>query len=150
MTGSDDPVTGPPADAPRPARPLPAALRLAYVGAGLVCVGLAYLGVILPGLPATPWVLLASYCFARSSPRLHRWLRGSRVFGLLIRDWEDHRGIRRPVKVVAVLLVVTVVTLSMTFGPLPVAAKWAVGGLAAVGVTVILFVVPTVRRGPRG
>jgi uncharacterized membrane protein YbaN (DUF454 family) len=116
-------------------------------------VGLAYLGVLLPGLPATPWVLLASYCFARSSPRLERWLRKSPVFGKLLRDWQEHRGIRRPAKVVAVVLVVTAVTLSITLTELPAWLKWTIGGLAAVGVSVIVFVVPTIRgqgTGDRG
>jgi uncharacterized membrane protein YbaN (DUF454 family) len=121
------------------------AKRLAYLVAGLVCVGLAYLGALLPGLPATPWVLLASYCFARSSPRLEGWLKRSPVFGKILRDWDEHRGIRRPAKVVAVILVVTVVTLSIALTELPVWLKWTIGALAAVGVIVIVFVVPTIR-----
>jgi uncharacterized membrane protein YbaN (DUF454 family) len=91
-------------------------------------------------------VLLASYCFARSSPRLERWLKRSPFFGRLIHDWERHRGVRRPVKVFAVLLVVTVVTLSIVYGGLPVWLRWVIGGLAACGVSVILFVVPTVKH----
>ena len=114
--------------------------------AGLVCVGMAYLGAVLPGLPTTPWVLLAGYCFARSSPRLERWLKRSPVFGRLLRDWEEHRGIRLWVKVLAVCLVVTVVTLSVTLSGLPEWAKWVIGGLAAVGVCVIVFVVPTIHE----
>ncbi len=106
---------------------------------------MAYLGAVLPGLPTTPWVLLAGYCFSRSSPRLERWLKRSPFFGRLLRDWEEHRGIRLHVKVVAVCLVVTVVTLSIVFGGLPVWVKWVIGGLAAVGVCVIVFVVPTIR-----
>ena len=121
--------------------------RVLYVAAGLACVGLAYLGAILPGLPTTPWVLLASYCFSRSSPRLERWLQRAPVFGRLLRDWNEHRGIRRPVKVVAVCLVVTVVSLSIAFGPLPVWVKCVIGGLALVGVGTIVFVVPTVKEG---
>ena len=120
--------------------------RFFYVIAGLVCVGLAYLGAILPGLPTTPWVLLASYCFARSSPRLERWLKRSPVFGKLIHDWQTHRGIRRSVKIVAVCLVVTVVSLSIAFGGLPVWAKWTIGALAAIGVGVIVFAVPTINE----
>jgi uncharacterized membrane protein YbaN (DUF454 family) len=123
--------------------------RVLYAAAGLACVGLAYLGAILPGLPTTPWVLLASYCFSRSSRRLERWLKRSPVFGTLLRDWDEHRGIRRPVKVFAVLMVVTVVTLSVTLTNLPPWAKWVIGGLALVGVSTIVFVVPTVRDGPR-
>jgi uncharacterized membrane protein YbaN (DUF454 family) len=140
--GADvEPAAGPPrARGPR---------RVLFVVAGLVCVGLAYLGALLPGLPTTPWVLLASYCFARSSPRLQRWLKRSPVFGRLLHDWETHRGIRRPVKVLAVVLVVTAVSLSILYGGLPAWLKWVIGGLAAVGVSVIVFVVPTIK-GERG
>ncbi|MBA4063945.1 MAG: DUF454 domain-containing protein [Isosphaera sp.] len=144
MTGNETDTTPNPADPPR-RTPATGLRRLLFVAAGLVCVGLAYLGAILPGLPTTPWVLLASYCFSRSSPRLQRWLRRSPVFGKLLRDWEEHGGIRRPVKVLAVTLIVVVVTVSLVVGGLPVWAKCVVGGLAAVGVGVIVFVVPTVR-----
>jgi uncharacterized membrane protein YbaN (DUF454 family) len=118
--------------------------RVLFVVAGMICVGLAYLGAILPGLPATPWVLLASYCFARSSPRLERWLKRSPIFGRLLHDWHTHRGIRRPVKVVAVALVLTVVSLSILYGGLPAWVKWFIGALATVGICVIVFVVPTI------
>jgi uncharacterized membrane protein YbaN (DUF454 family) len=119
--------------------------RLLFVGAGLGCVGLAYLGAILPGLPTVPWVLAASYFFARSSPRLERWLKRSPVFGKLLRDWEEHRGIRLKVKVFAVCLIVTVVTLSIAFGGLPVWLRWTIGGLATIGICTVAFVVPTIR-----
>jgi uncharacterized membrane protein YbaN (DUF454 family) len=124
--------------------------RVLYVAAGLGCVGLAYLGAVAPGVPVTPWVLLASYCFARSSPRLERWLLRSPVFGKLLRDWNEHRGIRRPVKVLAVCLVVAALTFSIGFTALPVWAKWTIGGLGLVGIGVILFVVPTIRRDAGG
>ena len=120
--------------------------RLAFVAAGLGCVGLAYLGAILPGLPTTPWVMAASYFFARSSPRLERWLKRSPFFGKLLRDWEEHRGVRRGVKAFAVCMIVTVVTLSIVFGGLPVWLRWTIGGLAAVGICTVVFVVPTIPR----
>src|SRR5262245_19836136 len=146
MLPHESETSQPDAEFPPAARPRATGLRrVLFVAAGLICVGLAYLGAILPGLPTTPWVLLAGYCFSRSSPRLERWLKRSPVFGRLLRDWEEHRGIRRPVKVLAVCLVVTVVTLSITLGDLPVWVKWVIGGLAVVGVSVIVFVVPTVK-----
>jgi uncharacterized membrane protein YbaN (DUF454 family) len=120
--------------------------RLVYIGLGLFFVGVAILGAILPVLPTTPWLLLASYFFARSSARLHRWIRRSPYFGHLIRDWEMHRGIRLPVKVCAVGVVAGVITLTAVFSGAPAWAKWSASGLGAVGVAVILFVVPTVRR----
>ncbi len=123
--------------------------RFLFVVAGLLSVGMAYLGAILPGLPTTPWVLLAGYCFSRSSPRLERWLKRSPIFGKLLRDWEEHHGIRRSVKIFAVCLVVTVVTLSVSLSNLPVWVKWTIGGLALVGVGTIVFVVPTIKEQPR-
>lgn len=143
-----EPETSQPGAALPPAAPPRATgvRRVLFAAAGLLCVGLAYLGAILPGLPTTPWVLLASYCFARSSPRLERWLKRSPVFGRLLRDWEKHRGIRRPVKILAVFFVLTVVTLSITLGSLPVWVKWVIGGLAAIGLSVIVFVVPTINE----
>lgn len=134
---------------PPPEATATGARRWLFLVAGFASLGMAYLGVLLPGLPATPWVLLASGCFAKSSPRLQRWLRRSPVFGGLIRDWEAHRGIRRPVKATAVVLIVTAVTVSIVFGGLPVAAKWGIGVLAGVGLCVVLFVVPTVGDGER-
>ncbi len=120
--------------------------RFLFVAAGLASVGMAYLGAILPGLPTTPWVLLAGYCFSRSSPRLERWLKRTPIFGKLLRDWDEHRGIRRGVKIVAVCMVATVVTLSITLSGLPVCVKWVIGALALVGISTIVFLVPTIRR----
>lgn len=122
-------------------------MRVLFISAGLTCVGLAYLGTILPGLPTTPWLLAASYCFARSSPRLQRWLLRSPVFGRMLRDWHEHRGIRRPVKVLACVMVVAACTFSVGFAGLPTWARWAVAACGATGLSVILFAVPTIRPG---
>lgn len=131
-----------------PTDPTPATgvMRGVYITAGLVCVGLAYLGALLPGLPTTPWVLLASYCFARSSPRLQRWLLRSPIFGKLLRDWHEHRGIRRPVKVLACVLVVAACGFSIGFAGLPEWLRWVIGGCGVIGLSVILFVVPTIGK----
>lgn len=126
--------------------PIPASgvRRLAYLTLGLAFVGVAVLGVVLPVLPTTPWVLLASYCFARSSVRLNRWLRRSPYFGHLIHDWERHRGIRKPVKAFAVCMVTVVIGYTVMFSRAPQFAKWSAGVLGLIGVCVILFVVPSV------
>ncbi len=118
--------------------------RIVYVVLGLVFVGLGYLGIILPGVPATPFLMAASFFFMRSSPRLHRWLHNSPVFGRLLRDWHHHRGIRKPVKILAVCTIVTVVSCSILFSGLPVWVKWLIAGLALIGITTVLLV-PTIR-----
>jgi uncharacterized protein len=125
--------------------PLTGLWRIFYVIAGLVFVGIAYLGAILPGLPTTPWVLLASYCFGRSSPRLQRWLLNSPFFGKLILDWQAHQGIRPRVKAFAAFMVVLACSMSITFAPIPLWVKFCIGCCGFTGFCVILFIVPTIR-----
>lgn len=68
-------------------------LVLAYV-----CLGLGVIGIFLPGLPTTPFVLLAAYAAARGSKRLHAWLLAHRLFGPMIRDWEATGSVSRRAK----------------------------------------------------
>jgi uncharacterized protein len=56
---------------------------------------------VLPLLPTTPFVLLASSCFVRSSPRAQRWLLNSRWFGPTLRNWIEQRAVSRPIKLLA-------------------------------------------------
>lgn len=116
-----------------------------YVG-GLLALGTAYVGVVVPGLPTVPWLMLASFCFARTSPRLQRWLWYSPLFGPLLRDFYLHRGMRPRSKWVAVPMVVTACTTSITLFGLPDWLRVLIGVCGAVGVGVILFAVPTVRE----
>jgi uncharacterized membrane protein YbaN (DUF454 family) len=83
---------------------------------GLTSLTLGIAGVVLPLLPTTPFVLLAGYCFARSSPRLHDWLLANRTFGPLILNWERHRAIAPRAKVFAVLSMAGVLGLSFALG----------------------------------
>lgn len=62
---------------------------------------LGIIGVFLPVMPTTPFILVAAACWARASPRLHRRLLANRQFGPLIRDWEEHRSLPLKVKFVA-------------------------------------------------
>src|SRR5262245_37096137 len=112
--------------------------RMLYVALGLCFVGLAVLGVVLPVLPTTPFLLLASYFFVRSSVRLHGWLLRSRIFGGLLRDWQRHRAVRLRVKVVAVLVLVAAVAASALFANLSLPVLLGLLALGSVGLVVVL------------
>jgi len=75
---------------------------------GFLFVGIAVLGVILPLLPTTPFVLLAAACFARSSEKWHRWMLANNTFGPMIRNWEKNRCISCRVKLIAIASMVFV------------------------------------------
>lgn len=111
---------------------------------GAIAVVLALLGAFLPLLPTTPFLLLASACFARSSVRAHNWLRTNRLFGKYLRDWEDGRGLPLRGKIVILLLMWTSMSYSMTRVPSP----WLVGLIVLIGLCVTVFLlrfVPTKR-----
>ncbi|VTR98889.1 YbaN family protein [Tuwongella immobilis] len=112
--------------------------RWLYLLGGLLSVGLGILGAILPILPTTPFLLLASFCFVRSSPRLHRWLRRQPVFGRMIHDWEQHRGVRRSTKVVAVSMITLVIGSTLLFANLRLPLQIMLVTLGSVGLFVVL------------
>lgn len=87
--------------------------RTAYTVAGLIALGLGLLGVILPGLPTTPFILLAAACFARSSQRLHDWLLTNRWTGPMLRDWVRHHSLPRRVRWIAIGSMTAMISLSI-------------------------------------
>lgn len=74
--------------------------------AGAVSLAVGVIGVFLPLLPTTPFLLLAAWCFVRSSPRAHAWLYRQKVIGPALRDWEERKAISRRAKTQAVSLIV--------------------------------------------
>jgi len=73
------------------------------------------IGVVLPLLPTTPFVLLAAACFAKSSPRMHGWLLHSELFGPLLLDWERNRCVSRKVKWLALFMMAVIGGISILF-----------------------------------
>ena len=109
--------------------------RWLLIGVGSLSVALGTVGIFVPLLPTTPFLLLAAACFVRSSPRLYRWLITHRWFGTYIKNYREHRVIPVRFKV----LTLTLLWLSIGYAILAVAeALWLRLLLAgiAVGVTV--------------
>lgn len=108
--------------------PRPAWQRWLWLLLAYVSIGLAMLGVLLPGLPTTEFVLLAAWAASRSSPRLAAWLDNHRLFGPLLRDWRNGGVITRRSKLLASLsMLVALSILLLTVKHLPSVAFAAAG-----------------------
>jgi uncharacterized protein len=99
---------------------------------------LAVLGVFLPILPTTPFLLLTSWLLLRASPRLRDRLHRSQTFGPFLRDWDKYHGVRLHVKLTAVAVVVLLVGGTLIWGDLAPAAIWVLVVAAVVGLVVVL------------
>lgn len=78
--------------------------KVLYIASGSVCVGLGVIGMFLPVLPTTPFLLLAAFLYSRGSDRFYNWLITNRWCGEYIRNYREGRGISRQNKVAALLL----------------------------------------------
>lgn len=108
---------------------------------GVVALALGVLGIFLPLLPTTPFLLLAAFCFLRGSPRLHAWLMSHRILGPYIRDFQAGRGIPLRSKCIALAFMWPSLALSAWVMPVPW-ARWFLL-LPGIGVTVYLWRLPT-------
>ncbi len=89
--------------------------RILWLTLGCLAVATGALGVVLPLLPTTPFLLLAAYAFARSSPRLHRWLLEHKRFGPIIENWGRYGAISRRTKIWSVSAMVAAFAASVAF-----------------------------------
>lgn len=113
------------------------------VAVGTVAMGLGVLGILVPLLPTTPFLLLAAACYARSSQRFHRWLLANRYLGQYIRDYQERRGMSRRAKVTTLALLW--VALGFSAGLLvPAFAGRLVLLLVGVGVTLHILSLNTI------
>jgi hypothetical protein len=112
--------------------------RLLFMALGFVCVGLGTLGVFLPLLPTTPFLLVALWAFSRSSRRFHHWLYTHPRFGPRLREWQEHGTV--PVKVKATA--VSAMAVSFSLMAFVVRVRWPVlafaGAVMLVGATYVL------------
>lgn len=114
--------------------------KLLFITAGWVSLALGIAGIPLPLLPTTPFLLLAAFCFAEGSDRLHDWLVNHVHFGPPIRRWREHRAISRRTKWVGSLSLLVILAASFLFD----APGWLIGvqGLVVVVGGAFLWTLP--------
>jgi uncharacterized membrane protein YbaN (DUF454 family) len=82
---------------------------------GAIALILGGIGIVLPGLPTTPFVLIAGTCFVRASPRAHAWLLRNRTFGPILVEWEMHHSVPRRIKRIALTAMALTACFSIWF-----------------------------------
>ena len=111
--------------------------RMMYLTLAGVFFVLGIIGIVLPGLPTTPFLLLTSYFLARSWPRMHRMLLANKLVGPFLRQWQQHRAVKLRTKIHAAVLVCVVMALFIYFSNLSTALMATVLALASLGLLVI-------------
>jgi uncharacterized membrane protein YbaN (DUF454 family) len=91
------------------------AKRRLLIAAGTLCAGLGTIGILVPILPTTPFLLLAAACYMRSSERFYRWLTSNRIFGDYVKNYIEGRGMPAKIKTFTILLLWLTIGLSITF-----------------------------------
>ena len=112
-------------------------IRTLYLLGGFIFILLGIIGILLPLIPTTPFLLLAAFCFSRSSKRLHQYLLNQPMFGHFIRDWEEHGVIPFKAKLFSTAMMLTMISYPLIFLPFDIGLK----ALAAATVVFALWYV---------
>lgn len=105
---------------------------------GGLSLALGFLGMLLPVLPTTPFLILSAYFFSRGSKRAHSWILSRPYFGKIIKDWEKYGVIRKKAKIQAVLAILVFFTFSIIFTELGFVFKIS---LCLIGPAIIYFII---------
>ena len=109
--------------------------RIFYLLLGWFSLITGIIGIFLPLLPTTPLVLLAAWCFSKSSERFHTWLINHKFFGPIVSDWQSNDGIPRKSRNRAIIFM----WLGMAISILMVGRFWATVGLVCIGICVSIY-----------
>ncbi|MFY9251889.1 MAG: YbaN family protein [Fuerstiella sp.] len=113
-------------------------LNIVLIVAGCIAVVAGIVGIILPGLPTTPFLLLASWCFSRSSQTMHRALHSAPCLGAALTRWQQHRAVTLRVKATAVVMMLATVFLAVISDTLPAFAKCMIAVVVICVMVVVL------------
>ena len=78
--------------------------RIMLLSLGWACVGLAFIGIFVPGIPTTPFLIVALWAFAKTSKKFHTWLLNHKRFGPILSNWESHKVVPLKAKILMVIL----------------------------------------------
>ena len=83
--------------------------KIILITIGWLCVGLAFVGTFVPGIPTTIFLIVALWAFAKSSKKFHSWLLNHKRFGPILQNWESHKVVPRKAKILMVIFQISAV-----------------------------------------
>ncbi len=118
--------------------------RILLQALGFISLALGFAGAVLPLLPTTPFILLSAWCFAKSSPRWHAYVKNHSEFGPLLTNWKNNRSISKRHKIVAAsMVIVSIVGIMLSDRP------WLLKGGLSIGLSLILIALLFVKTASR-
>lgn len=89
--------------------------KVLWTTVGLLSLGMAYIGVVTPGIPYSPFVVFAAYCFSKGSERLHKWIYNHKLFGPFLTNWGEKRVFPQKMKYfMLVMMSISLIIMSFT------------------------------------
>ena len=121
-------------------------IRALYIVGGTLSLALAILGIVVPGLPTTPFALLSAFLYAKSSRKLYNWLLNNRILGPRIKNYQRRQGVTRKGKV-GVIIFMTLMVLFSSFVVIQnnITIRMVNLSLGLVGAVTVWFFVPTAK-----
>jgi uncharacterized membrane protein YbaN (DUF454 family) len=119
--------------------------RILYIIGGTMSLALAILGIVLPGLPTTPFALLSAYLYAKSSRKLYDWLLNNKILGPRIRNYHKRNGVTRKGKIGIIIFMWTMVCISSFVIIKIIPLRILILSLGLIGAVVVWFFVPTAK-----
>lgn len=121
-------------------------LKSIYIVLGSIALALGLVGIVVPGLPTTPFLLLSAYLYMKGSPRLHQWLLNNKYLGGRIRRYETNKGLYRHEKIYSIVLMWIMVSISAWVLISNINLRIVVLTAACIGTIVVWFWVPNAKK----
>lgn len=121
-------------------------VRTLFIIGGTLSLALAILGIIVPGLPTTPFALLSAFLYAKSSSRLYNWLLNNKVLGPRIRSYQKRNGVTKKGKIGIIIFMTSMVLFSSFVVIKDIPLRMVILSLGLVGAIVVWFFVPTAQN----
>jgi len=115
-------------------------IRQLLFGLGVISVALGVVGIFLPLLPTTPFLILSAWCFLKSSPKAHQWLYRQPKIGEALRDWDERGAIARSTKALAISMIL--ISLAFMWWKIPKIWVKSVATLVMLSVSIFILTRP--------